>query len=404
MQALAASIVVCLASASCSKSDPLYCSTEETCTAGYTFCDVDGICPASEHIKNTCIPEACWDAGSDQDGGPEGDARGSDAGPACTPLFAYTSATTGSPQDIYIAGPDVVPMRITNSPAANESLPSWSPDNTHLAFGSDADGDSDIYIISITEQTPVNISNSNGEQYGPLWSPDGSLIAFGSQAGEDLDIFVMNKDGSGKTPIAPSGGWDRLRDWSPASDALAFESDRDGNIEIYIVNLDGSGLRNLSNHPVEDYSPDWSPDGSLILFHSGRDGASDIYSIRPDGTGLTNITNDPDTPQFGGQWSPDGTLIAFAEYDGPGLPAGDFVIRVMQADGTDGVEIMRTPFSSGFQFDWAANSSQLVVQVLINDNYDLLLVEADGSASRNVTLNAARADRSAAWNHCVSSN
>ncbi|HUH00970.1 MAG TPA: FG-GAP repeat protein, partial [Kofleriaceae bacterium] len=33
------------------------------CTAGHPVCDLQGICESSGFITNTCIPEACWDAG-----------------------------------------------------------------------------------------------------------------------------------------------------------------------------------------------------------------------------------------------------------------------------------------------------------------------------------------------------
>lgn len=52
----------------CSKTDPLYCDEQTTCMAGLPACDVEGICPESEHIANTCITVPCWDAGVEPDG------------------------------------------------------------------------------------------------------------------------------------------------------------------------------------------------------------------------------------------------------------------------------------------------------------------------------------------------
>jgi alpha-tubulin suppressor-like RCC1 family protein len=56
-----AAILVCSA---CLKKDPLYCDESTPCAdPARPFCDVDGVYPASEGIKRTCIPDPFPDAG-----------------------------------------------------------------------------------------------------------------------------------------------------------------------------------------------------------------------------------------------------------------------------------------------------------------------------------------------------
>lgn len=79
----AAVFVFLLAVTACSKTDPLYCDESTTCVAGHEACDVGGLCPAAEFIKNTCIPaeDVCWDGGAGAtDGAPSSDAIAVDAG------------------------------------------------------------------------------------------------------------------------------------------------------------------------------------------------------------------------------------------------------------------------------------------------------------------------------------
>lgn len=60
--------------AGCKVKDPLYCDESTPCTdPALPFCDLDGVYPASDGIKRTCIAYP-WD------GSP-----GGDAGPSCTP-------------------------------------------------------------------------------------------------------------------------------------------------------------------------------------------------------------------------------------------------------------------------------------------------------------------------------
>ncbi len=78
-----------LASSGCRQKEELYCSATQPCIAGHPVCDIEGICPMSGGIANTCIPEACWDAAT-----PPGSP---DAAPADAPMFDAASNDAGAP-------------------------------------------------------------------------------------------------------------------------------------------------------------------------------------------------------------------------------------------------------------------------------------------------------------------
>ena len=62
-------------------------------------------------------------------------------------------------------------------------LASWSPDASQIAFVSDRDGNTEVYVMNADGTGLVNVSQSNGPDgppIGPVWSPDGSRVAFGS--------------------------------------------------------------------------------------------------------------------------------------------------------------------------------------------------------------------------------
>ncbi len=47
----------------------------------------------------------------------------------------------------------------------------WSPDGSQIAFSSDRDGNSEIYIMNADGSNPHNITNNFAGDYTPAWSP-----------------------------------------------------------------------------------------------------------------------------------------------------------------------------------------------------------------------------------------
>ena len=49
----------------------------------------------------------------------------------------------------------------------------------------------------------------------PTWSPDGSRIAFSSERDGNSEIYVMNADGSDQTRFTNNDRWEGTPSWSP---------------------------------------------------------------------------------------------------------------------------------------------------------------------------------------------
>lgn len=96
---------------------------------------------------------------------------------------------------------DTVPRNLTNNPA-NDSLPSWSPDGTQIAFVTDRDIDREIYIMEADGDNPINLTNNRAEDTAPVWSPDGTQIAFLSSRDGERGLYIMNADGDNVRRIA----------------------------------------------------------------------------------------------------------------------------------------------------------------------------------------------------------
>jgi TolB protein len=262
-------------------------------------------------------------------------------------------------------------------------------DKRKIAFGSNRDGNYEIYVMDEDGAAPRRLTNNLGNDSHPTWSPDGTRIAFVSERDGSNGVYVMNADGTNLNRLAavPLGASDPV--WSPDGTRIAFVSWRAGfSSEVYVVNIEGGGAPlNVTNNPQEDFGPAWSPDGRRLAFTSRRDnGTFSVYTVNADGTGTRRVvegySRDP-------AWSPDGSRIAYvAEGAQPGAN-----IYVVNADGTG------KKFLSGdraFTFDlspaWSSDGARIAF-VSNRDgnagNYEIYVMNADGSGQTRLTNNNA---------------
>ena len=108
-----------------------------------------------------------------------------------------------------------------NLGSLNAVQPEWSPDSQTIAFGGFIPGQTNVQIYSIradgasaaaTKLTPFTIVVNSD----PAYSPDGTKIAFHSNRDGDTEIYVMNANGNNPANLtnSPLSG-DTTPDWQP---------------------------------------------------------------------------------------------------------------------------------------------------------------------------------------------
>ena len=192
----------------------------------------------------------------------------------------------------------------------------------------------------------------------------------------------------------------------PRRDWIAFESKRGqlGDYEIYVMDTNGSCLANLTDSWADDVAPAWSPDGRWIVFVSLRDTLSgkaelesgNLYVLPFDpvaGVATGEAARLTDFPGAEGwpAWSPDGSRIAFHADTN-----GDFDIWVMNVDGSGLTNLTNDPAEDQYPA-WSPDGKKIAfASTRDGGQYDVYVMSADGLGPTNLTRNPAR-DRYPIW-------
>jgi TolB protein len=227
--------------------------------------------------------------------------------------IAYT-VKKGGAKEIYVMDYDGYNARAFTRNGSLNLYPSWSSDNSKLAFSSLKTGKWEINVYSFLEGIRLPFPVFNTHASAPALSPDGKKIAFSMRtSGGDTDIFVSDIDGSSRHNITNNPAIDSSPTWSPSGGQIAFVSSRGGAAgQIYICDADGANLRRIVKEGGDADSPSWSPDGRWLAFH-WKPRLTTYYNLflAEVSTGriiqLTSESGSNESPS----WAPDGRHLAF---------------------------------------------------------------------------------------------
>ena len=209
----------------------------------------------------------------------------------------YTVSTTDANStrtNLWLARATAIPRTgaISRTPAPllpaewNAARPRWSPDSKRIAFLAQRDGQSGIWVVSLTERTPrfvAPIQETNfhiayaGESF--VWSPDSHRIAFISAT----DDATNAEEATTKKRDDP-----RVIDRIQYKSRTSF-SDR-ARTHVWVVDVDLQTTneptpRQLTSGPYYDHAITWNLQGEEIAFLSNHESDpdannnSDIFAV-----------------------------------------------------------------------------------------------------------------------------
>ena len=195
-------------------------------------------------------------------------------------------------------------------------------------------------------------------------------------------IYAVAHDAAGRATTQGSA----ITVDNTAPGRIVFESDRDGNSEIYAVDPDGSNVVRLTTSAAIDTQPAVSPDGTRIAWQS----AGQVWLMNRNGANKQALTSDGTNgaPAF----SPDGTKIAFESNRG-----GNYDIFVMNVDGTAQTNLTNDEAGDDVGAAWSPDGTKLAFDSNRSESRDVYTMNADGSGQTNLTAANPSLDSDPDW-------
>ena len=142
-----------------------------------------------------------------------------------------------------------------------------APTIAKVAFGSDRDGNREIYIMNPDGTQQTNLTRHKADDVSPAWSPTGEQILFASdrerpQVPPSWDLYVMDADGKNVQRVFEKSEDRRHPTWAPDGKQIAYKRFDRGVGYIYIATIDGKNEERVAIGGT----PSWSPDGTEIVF------------------------------------------------------------------------------------------------------------------------------------------
>ena len=205
--------------------------------------------------------------------------------------------------EIYTVGKEGgIARRLTSGPGYS-SFPRFSPDGKQIAFTSQYDGNTEVYVMPAEGGTPKRLTTSAtlgrddiSDRMGPnnlvmAWQNTKPLVVFRSRMKTFNDfigsLFTVGLDAElpQQLPV-PRGGF---VSFSPDDSKMAYNQVfrefrtwkhyRGGMADdIWIYDFKTGATENLTNNPAQDICPMWGPDNK-IYFISDRDNRMNLFVI-----------------------------------------------------------------------------------------------------------------------------
>jgi len=268
-------------------------------------------------------------------------------------------------------------------PPLHGGAPAVSPDGSKIAFLSDRDGATDVYVIAADGTGEMRLTSTAEEESQPGWSADGarlvySVFAEGASRIYSIGLEDRNARLIGTVPgraMRVSRDGMRVLSWTGTWAAMRLSES----------NLDGSGARQLTDGSGVVWGARWSPDGKRIAFgDKDSSGNVHVYAIASDGSGRELLTRfeAPDLNEQMPAWSPDGSTLA-VQAAARKQPVHIWLVDLKTGAGRK-LAAHAEPYNDEVPA-WFPGGDRIAFQSDRTGRTEIWVMNADGSGQRQVT-------------------
>lgn len=227
-------------------------------------------------------------------------------------LKRFDLADNKNYQQLMLVDTETGEQRALTDGKRSDSAPKWSPDGRNLAFLSDRDKGTTLWVMPMTGGEPRRLTAPDGFVKDFDWSPDGRRIAFTYQPMSEREKLERDE----KT--------DELKKRPQFKHIQRLFHKLDGAgwwngqyTHVYVIPTSGGKAKQLTSGEYDDGAPRFSPNGRLVSFISNRVPNPDLNNenadicVIPAGGGPMRKLKDMQGGAQGPAWSPDGKHIAY---------------------------------------------------------------------------------------------
>lgn len=262
-----------------------------------------------------------------------------------------------------------------------------APTIAKVAFGSDRDGNREIYIMNPDGTQQTNLTRHKADDVSPAWSPTGEQILFASdrerpQVPPSWDLYVMDADGKNVQRVFEKSEDRRHPTWAPDGKQIAYKRFDRGVGYIYIATIDGKKEERVAIGGT----PSWSPDGTEIVFVTkvGKERWEiNILNMRTWKQKVFFPFEARPTWVKSPEWSPSGDKLAFSWSDE--VLQEQETVYIVNRDGRALEKVVQNPGLGAGSPIWSPHGDALLyTQLVENFRLEIFEISLDGTLPKQL--------------------
>src|SRR5579863_3861612 len=274
--------------------------------------------------------------------------------------------------NLWIINADGAEHRPLTTGNRNDASPRWSPDGTRIAYLSEVEEKSQIFVRWMDTGQTARITNLAQAPEAIVWSPDGRLISYSALVlGKGPHLADLPAPPAGAKWAEPAAAYDRLVYRFNGAGYL-----KPGFKQIFVVPADGGAPRQVTNgnfpNGGEEFGglrrASWTPDGKYLIVSVNRHPESDheylddeVYEFSVADGSVRALTNRKGPDNFPAV-SPNGKWIAYTGFDDRYQGHQTTKLYLMNRDGSGSRSLSEKLDRDIEHPQWAPDSSGVYVQ------------------------------------------
>ena len=166
--------------------------------------------------------------------------------------------------------------------SGSNSAPAWSPDGQSIAMAISEGGKSNIFMVSLRDQTRVQITNHRSINTEPNFSSDGKNLLFTSDRTGRPQVYQVPVNGGTEVRQTYTGRYNASAHYSHDDSfiALIHYDERKFNVGVQDMK---SGVLQILTDGSRDQSPSIAPNGKVIVYASEAKGRGILRFVAKNG-------------------------------------------------------------------------------------------------------------------------